>query len=178
MAVRRHVAVQPWPAYLIAGLAAICVYFALPWNSSGQLALYDAIGVSSASAISVGALIHRPDKRLPWFLFAAGQLAFAVGDMFFNFYDDTTPSIADVFYLGGYPLIAAGLALLIVALRSVERRAGLLDAAIFTLGFALVQWVFLMDKLVHGSGSALARGIAVSYPAMDIILLSGLAVFF
>src|SRR5919202_4009441 len=123
MAGRRNVLLLPWVVYLVAGVGAIAVYFLLPWNTTGQLALYDALGVISAAAIAGAVFLNRPTLRLPWFLFAAGQLAFAVGDALFNFYDDTTPSIADIFYLSGYPLIAAALALLIVALRSAERRA-------------------------------------------------------
>jgi len=172
-----------WLAYLAAGLAAIGVYFLLPWDTIGQAALYDGIGASSAAAVAAGAFINRPEKRLPWFLFAVGLLAFSIGDTIFNLYgyvwDKTPPipSVADLFYLGAYPVIAAGLALLIVGFGALERRAGLIDAAIFTIAFALVQWVFLMKDAVHGEGSAAAKAVAAAYPGMDVLLISGLAVF-
>ena len=38
-----------------------------------------------------------------------GQLAFAGGDLIFNFIDSSSPSPADVLYLAGYPVIALGL---------------------------------------------------------------------
>jgi signal transduction histidine kinase len=174
---------RPWLAYLVFGLAAIGVYFALPWNTPGQAALYDAIGASSAAAIVAGTFINRPRARLPWFLFAAGMLAFSIGDTILNFYGyiwhktPPIPSAADIFYLGGYPILAAGLAILILRFGAFERRTGLIDAALFTVAFALVQWVFVMKDLVHGEGSAASKAVAAAYPGMDVVLLSALAVF-
>jgi signal transduction histidine kinase len=176
--------IEPWVAYLAIGLAATAAYFLLPWDTIGQGFVYDGIGVSAALAVVAGTLIHRPAQRVPWYLFAAGLLAFAVGDTIFNLYDKVwhenppIPSAADVFYLSGYPFLAAGLALLIGRLEPGRRLAGLIDAAIFSIAFALAQWVFLMDDIVHGDGSAASRAVAVAYPAMDIVLLAGLAIFF
>src|SRR5438105_13439980 len=104
--------------YLVAGLAVTGLYFLLPWNSFAQSLLYDGIGASSAVAAVVGARIHRSSVRLPWYLFGAGLLSFSVGDCLLNLYayvwhrDPPVPSIADVFYLAAYPLLAAGLILL------------------------------------------------------------------
>ncbi len=179
-----HPLTRPWLAYLVAGLLATAVYFVLPWNTLGQGFVYDGIGVSAAVAVVAGTLLHRPALRVPWYLFAGGLLAFAVGDTIFNLYDKIwhrqppVPSAADVFYLAGYPFLAAGLALLIRRFEARRRVAGLIDAAIFSVAFALAQWVFLIDDLVRGSGSAAAKGVALSYPAMDVVLLAALATFF
>jgi signal transduction histidine kinase len=173
-----------WLGYLVAGFAAVGLYYLLPQGSSGQGFLYDGIGASSALAVAAGTLIHLPARRLPWYFFAAGLLAFSIGDTIFNVYayiwhrDPPLPSAADVFYLSGYPLIAAGLVLLITHLDARRRLAGLIDALIFAVAFALVQWVFLMDDVVHGEGSIAFRAVSISYPAMDIVLLGGLAFFF
>jgi len=179
-----HPLSRPWLSYLVAGLLATAAYFVLPWNTMGQGFVYDGIGFSSAAAVVVGTILHRPPQRLPWYLFAAGLFAFSVGDTIFNLYDKIwhrqppVPSAADVFYLAGYPFLAAGLALLIWRFEVRRRVAGLIDAAIFSVAFALVQWVFLIEDLAHGSGSAAERGVALSYPAMDVFLLAGLASFF
>ncbi len=168
--------------YLAAGLAATALYFALPWDSFAQTLVYDAIGASAAAVSILGARIHRPSLRLPWYLFGAGLLAFSVGDVFFNLYsfvwhrDAPVPSIADVFYLAGYPLLTAGLFLLVRSLRSEERRRGRLDAAMVIAAFALCQWIFLMQDRLH-SGSLGERIVALSYPAMDVILLAALVFF-
>jgi len=175
---------QPWFAYLVGGLLATAIYFLLPWNTLGQGLVYDGIGVSAAAAVVGGTYLHRPAQRLPWILFAAGLLAFAIGDTIFNLYDKVwhrnppLPSAADVFYLSGYPFLAVGLALLLRHVEARQRLAGLIDAAIFSVAFALVQWAFLMDNIVHGAGSAAARAVSVSYPAVDIILLAALAIYF
>ncbi len=169
-------------AYLAAGLAATALYFVLPWGSFGQTLVYDAIGASAAAASVIGARLFRPRLRLPWYLFGAGLLAFSVGDVFFNLYDfvwhrdPPVPSVADVFYLAGYPFLTAGLVLLVRCLRSDDRRRGRIDAAMLIAAFALCQWIFLMqDRLQHGSVAE--RVVASSYPAMDIILLAALVFF-
>ena len=167
-------------AYLAAGLALIALYYALPWDTVGQKIVYDVIGASSAAAVVVGVLVYRPALRLPWWLFAVGLAAFTCGDVIFNLYadlwhkDPPVPSVADVFYLAGYPFLAAGLLMLVRRLRSRERRSARLDIAIFIVAFGLCQWIFVMDDVVHDSGSAAEKVVALAYPAMDILLLAAL----
>jgi signal transduction histidine kinase len=169
-------------AYLVAGLAATALYFALPWDSFAQTLVYDAIGASAAAASVVGARLFQPSLRLPWYLFGAGLLAFSVGDVLFNLYafvwdtDPPVPSIADVFYLAGYPFLTAGLVLLVRSLRAQERRGGRIDAAMVISAFALCQWIFVMQDRA-GSGTLAERLVALSYPAMDVVLLSALVFF-
>ncbi len=182
MNVRRPLT-QPWLAYLVAGVAATGVYYLLPWDSTAQGFLYDAIGASAAAAVVAGAHLNRTRQKLPWYLFGAGLLSFAVGDTIFTLYENVwqreppIPSSADVFYLLGYPFLAVGLALLIRRVDPTRRRSGLLDAAILCVGFALVQWVFLIDDAVHGAGSTAASTVNLLYPAMDVVLVAGLAIF-
>ena len=172
---------RPWLAYVVAGSVTIGVYFLLPFDTVGQAVLYDAIGASSVVAVLAGTIICRPAKRAPWYLFAIGLAAFVVGDVMFNLYayawhtNPPTPSAADLFYLLGYPFLAGGFALLILDVRRAERRAGVIDAAILSTAFGIVQWIFLMARLVHSSD----RGLRVdaAYTGMDVVLLSGLAVF-
>jgi signal transduction histidine kinase len=169
--------------YLVAGLTATGLYFLLPWNSFSQELLYDAIGACSAVVVVLGARINRPRQMLPWYLFGAGLLAFSAGDVVFNLYaevwhrDPPVPSIADVFYLAGYPFLAAGLMALVLRMRQRERRVGLLDAALLTVSFALCQWAFVMKGVAEGSGSVVERAVALSYPAMDVVLLAALVFF-
>jgi len=166
-------------AYLFAGLVAVAVYFALPWDSFAQTLVYDAIGVSAAAASVAGARLFRPSLRLPWYLFAGGLLAFSIGDVLFNLYafvwhrDPPVPSVADAFYLAGYPFLTAGLVLLVRCLRREERRGGRVDAAMLIVAFALCQWIFIMQDRLHGSLAE--RAVALAYPAMDVVLLAALA---
>jgi len=166
--------------YLLVGVAATGLYFALPWDSFAQALVYDGIGASAAAAVVVGARLHRPALQLPWYLFGAGLFAFTVGDVLFNLYsqvwdrDPPVPSVADVFYLAGYPFLTAGLVLLVLCLRSEQRRAGRIDAALLIVAFALCQWIFVMDELVRESGSLSEKLVSLSYPVMDVVLLAGL----
>jgi signal transduction histidine kinase len=168
--------------YLLGGLAAIALYFSLPWDGFAQTIVYDAVGASAAVAVVVGARLWRPTLRLPWYLFGAGLMAFAIGDVIFNLYafvwdtDPPVPSVADVFYLAGYPFLTAGLVLLVRSLRAHERRSGRLDAAMVIVAFGLCQWIFVMQDIGQ-EGSVVERIVALSYPAMDVVLLAALVVF-
>jgi signal transduction histidine kinase len=169
--------------YLVAGLLATGLYFVLPWNSFPQELLYDAIGACSAIVVVLGARINKPRQMLSWYLFGAGLLAFSIGDVVFNLYaevwhrDPPVPSVADIFYLAGYPFLAAGLIALVLQVRRRDRRFGLLDAALLTVSFALCQWVFVMRGVAEGSGSSMERAVALSYPGMDVVLLAALVFF-
>jgi hypothetical protein len=63
---------------------------------------------------------NRSGARLTWWLLAAGQLLFVVGDLLFDLHErvwqtDAFPSAADGFYLAGYLPLATGVVLLIRA---------------------------------------------------------------
>lgn len=153
--------------FLAVGVALVAVYFALP--AGVQDWLYPAIGAASAIGIAVGTWRNRPSSRLPWLLFAVGNLSFAIADVLFTTVSNT--SVADGFYLAGYPPIAAGLLYLMFASGVEHRRlAALADAAILTAAFVLLQWVFVLDG-VQGY-------VAAAYPMMDVVLLAGFAGFF
>ena len=106
-------------------LALTGAFYAFPaWH----LVLWSALALSSAAAIVIGLLIHRPTYPLPWWLLALAVTVFAAGDTTYNVLttilgqERPFPSLADVFYLAMYPLAAAGLVLLI------KRRTGGRDA--------------------------------------------------
>jgi signal transduction histidine kinase len=179
-----HAVSRAWATYcyLALGALAIASYFVL--SIGEQAVLYVAIGLSGAVAIVLGARRHLTSGRVPWYLFAAGLAASTAGDALFNLYDvvlerSPFPSVADVAYLGAYPLYVAGLVLLVRRLGAGAERGAFLDAAIITVGFALAQWVFLMAPLARDESlSMVERSILLAYPAMDVLLLAALARFF
>jgi signal transduction histidine kinase len=165
--------------YLAIGAVVTSVYFLLPTGGIAQSVVYDTIGVASAAAIAAAVRLHRPEAPLPWLLFALGNLCFAVADIIFNIGGtSSTPSVADVFYLGGYPLLAAGLVLLLIGAGGRHRTAALVEAAIVTVAFALFQWVFVMDGILDGNEPLRERVVVAAYPAMDFVLLACVAGFF
>jgi signal transduction histidine kinase len=174
-------AATPAGLFGAAGLVAITVYFLLPANQ--QSVFYVVIGAASVAAIAVGAIRNLPrGQRLPWFLFAAGLLGQVAGDAIFAVYEiqlnrePPSPSVADLFYLGGLPLIAAGILLVLRRLGGQTSRVAVLDTLVIFCGVSLVQWVFFIDPYNHQAfGSESARLVAMAYPAVDVLLLVGLA---
>jgi diguanylate cyclase (GGDEF)-like protein len=156
--------------YLVAGVIATAIYLLGP-----STALYLVIGASCVVAILVGVRVNKPVKVLPWYLMAAGQAAWVAGDVFYDLPDlvHTNPPASDLAYLAAYPLLAAGLAVLVHSRRPGRDPAGLIDSAIVTLGVGLLSWVLVADPIVDDSSTPwVERAIAAAYPAGDILLLA------
>ena len=105
--------------YVLVGIAALAAFYAMPYDTLFQDTIYyPAIGFVAVAAIVAGVGWHKPARRLPWLLFAAGQLLFVLGDVLFGLYEHDlgntpSPSAADGLYLLGYPALAAGLWLIV-----------------------------------------------------------------
>ena len=166
--------------YPAVGVALAAVYFALPKGGTAQSVIYEGLGGAASLAILWAVRLHRPARPLPWILFALGNASFVVGDVIgLVEMSPPVPSAADVFYLAGYPLIAAGLLLLMFSAGGRSRIAALVDAGIVTFAFAIVQWVAVMGPAIQSGGGNLAmRIVSGLYPAMDIVLLAGFVGFF
>jgi diguanylate cyclase (GGDEF)-like protein len=174
-----------WRFALAGGLLLIGGYFALPQGGLAQSLLYNAVGFLFGLLVLVGVRLHRPHRATLWYLFAAGQFASVVGDIVWEYYEyvlhqEPFQSLADVFYLGSYPLLLAGLVLLVREQRGRGRDlSGLIEAAIIGTGLGLVLWVFVLHPIAAAEAtSTLARLISTSYPASDMMLLAVLARLF
>lgn len=163
--------------FLAAGFAVVAAYFFVPSGNPRSI-VYDVVAVASSLAIAYAVRLNRPAPALPWLLFAFGNLLFAAADVIFNVLEPSGPSVADVFYLGGYPVLAGGFVILLLSSGRQRRLAAMADAAILTFAFMLVQWTFVLDHLAAQSGTTTERAVALAYPIMDIVLLAGLAGFF
>ena len=168
---------RAWRIYLAGGLAAVAMYFLLPLEGLWSSLAYDLIGLSSVAAIMVAVRRHQPARPLIWWCFAAGQLLFVVGDVLYAVIDvvlhqSPFPSVADGFYLAGYPVLAVGLLILIRGRISGRDRAGLIDAAIIATGLGLLSWTFLMKPIAADPSLSLPeRLISLAYPLGDVLLL-------
>src|SRR5919112_1528356 len=168
---------RAWRIYLAAGVAAVAMYLLLPLEGLWSSLAYDLIGLSSVAAILVAVRRHQPARPLIWWCFAVGQLLFVVGDVLYAVIEQVLhqspfPSVADVFYLGGYPILATGLLILIRGRISGRDRAGLIDAAIIATGLGLLSWTFLMKPIAEDpSLSLLERLISLAYPLGDVLML-------
>jgi signal transduction histidine kinase len=168
-------------AFLGTGLVAIGSYFLLPPDA--QSVFYVVVGFASVVGIYVGAVRNLPrGERLAWQLFAFGLLGQVAGDAIFAVYEVSlnreppSPSIADAFYLAGYPLLALGVLLVLRRLGGQTSRAAILDTLVIFSGVALVQWVFFIDPYNHMRfGTEFSRLVAMAYPAVDVLLLVAFA---
>ncbi|MEU0559927.1 EAL domain-containing protein [Dactylosporangium sp. NPDC006015] len=168
-----------WLAWLlIGGLAAV----ACPLLPDGTYAAdfgFEVVGLFSVTMVLLGVRRNRPPRRALWFWFAGGLATLVLGDVTWAIYQHVLhrspfPSLADVFYLGAYPPLAAGLWLLLR--RHGRDVAGLIDACIAAAGTGLLFWVFVMRPVAELAGvSLLQRLISLAYPAADVLLLVLLA---
>jgi hypothetical protein len=168
-------------AVLVLGAAAIAVYVLVGDGSPVRVPLYPAIAVLAASALAVSAALAPTRARLAWLLIATGQVCWAVGDVLWTAIEMTGgnpyPSLADVLYVAGYPLLAVGLGLL---LWSGSRRVDwgdLVDVAIVTLASLLVLWPIVFQPALN-EGWSWTTLTGISYSVGDVLLLGLLAALF
>ena len=120
--------------------------------------------------------------RHAWRLFAFAHLSYTVGSILWGYFEVIThakpfPSLADIAYLGYYPLMLFGLLLFVSKLRTFEERAKLgLDAAIVTLGGGMLIWYFILHPIAYASmGDRLLTILSLAYPISDLVLLFGIS---
>jgi len=153
-------------------------YFLLP-DSLLRAAVYCTLGLGMVMAVVVGTRLYRPSRPLAWYLIAAGQLSFTVGDAINYTYqwvlevEPPYPSVADAFYLACYALLAGGLLLLVRERAPGRDVASLIDATIITTGVGLLSWVFLIGPNVRVPDLLLSqRLVSIAYPLCDVLLVA------
>ena len=166
-----------WVAYLAVGALACALYLAVP-PLKGSGPLMNLIGLSPVIAILVGVRWHRPAARGAWYLLAAGSALFWLGDLYTYSYphllgaDVPFPSPGDALYVAMYPVMMAGLLLLVRSRNAGSDRSGLVDGLILTVGLSLPSWIGLMAPYLHLDDlSTLGKIVSVAYPVGDVILI-------
>jgi signal transduction histidine kinase len=174
-----------WRWMLGAGLAATALYAVAPTDPVWfrELTLYSLVEAGAVAAVVVGVRRYRPAAPSAWLLIAAGVSAFLVGDVIWSVYEvlerDPFPSVGDVFYLAGYPLIAGGLIVGVVRRRplGVDRRAWI-DAAVVTVIAGLLAWVYLIQPVLDDPDlSRTETLVTLAYPVGDLLLVAVAARF-
>ena len=162
---------------LAIGAVITVVYFALS-NADLQDFAYQVPGMLAVVGVLAGIAIHRPPKRVPWLLLAAGQALTTAGDWTWVVLDrafgiEPFPSFADAFYLSGIGLTGVAILWLVRGRIPDGDRAGVLDALIVAVGAGLVSWIYLMEPIVTDSSATLPEIIfALAYPLLDIVILA------
>ncbi|MFC4071577.1 putative bifunctional diguanylate cyclase/phosphodiesterase [Actinoplanes subglobosus] len=152
------------------------VYYAFP---DAHLYSWAALGYSCAIAVLVGVRLNRPRRRLPWYLVSVAIACFTTGDSAYNLIlamGDTPdfPGVADFFYLVFYPLLTAGLLMMIRARNSGDaNRSALLDALVPTVGLGLLAWVYWIAPFTRSEHLTMPEKlVSIGYPLGDVLVLA------
>ena len=82
------------------------------------------------------------------------------------------PSPGDAAYVLVYPVLMAGLLMLIRRRSGRGDRGGVIDGLILTVGLSLPQWIALMAPYLHDNElSTVAKLVSIAYPLGDVLLL-------
>ncbi len=143
-------------------------------NAFFAKSLYPALNLAAAALIAVRAYRVRAD-RLAWFLIATGMAVSAVGDIVYTTWvpEGQSPSAADPEYLAFYPLLYAGLLLLMRSrLQSVPVWIRL-DALVCALA-AAAAGVALRAGPIHAAAVRAPATVLMGlvYPWGDLVLLA------
>ena len=170
--------VSMWRIYLATGTAAVTAYFLVPDNW-WQTGIGAAIGLAAVASLLVGIRMHRPRRPRLWWMLATGLSCIAAGDLTYALYERVLhqsapfPSLADVLYLAGCPLIGFSLIGIMRTRTAGRDRVSWIDATIVATGFGLLSWVFLMAPTASSNDlSVLGRLVALAYPVWDVLFLA------
>lgn len=172
-AARRRAA---WALLAVGGVGCVVQVLA-PSSFVGSL-VYLVVAAVGVTMSVLGAGLLRGPRRRVWTVIALGQALYLVGDVLWVLYDQVWhvapyPSVADVFYLVRYPLVALGLVWLVRGRRRGRDRAALLDAAIITTGVTVVATAFVIaPAAVSGGETLLSQAVAAAYPVGDLLLFA------
>jgi PAS domain S-box-containing protein len=122
--------------------------------------------------------------RRGWWLITLGILSYLIGEILWSVYElllgiSPFPSLADLGYLGFFPLILAGILRFARPLESrIERILFWLDLSVIAIGVATLVWYFPLSAITQVQyDSFLELVLTLAYPVGDTVLLVGLAVW-
>ncbi len=172
--------VQGWQLLLALGVVAIVTYYLSvrlghAW-AGARVALY-ASGDATVAVIAVAAgRRHRP-LRLAMFLVALSALATVAGDVIFNVLaqvesEVTYPSLADAFFLLRYPILVAGLLVVVRKRTPGWDGASAIDAGIVAVSAGFLVYIFVIAPTMQVTVGNIAILASVAYPVGDLMLIT------
>ncbi|GAA1363979.1 sensor domain-containing diguanylate cyclase [Catellatospora chokoriensis] len=164
-----------WMGYAALSSAFIAAY-AVVSNSLAQAIVFSAANLAAVVAILVGVRMNRPTCPSAWYLLAAGQAAYLVGNVCWYVIAAAEgratafPSPATEIFLTSYVLNALALLRLIRARRAGRDWSALLDALIVTVAFTSGYFVLVVAPLLTTTQLApYAQLLAGVYPFLDML---------
>jgi diguanylate cyclase len=148
-------------------------------DHSGRIVLFDSVlypllNISAAALVFVRAFTVRAE-RWPCLLVGAGMASFAAGDVVYAIWvpEGQMPSVADPLYLAFYPLVYAGIFMLMRERLKRVPTAFRIDALICGLTLGAVAAALAtgpIDAALQGEPMTVLVGLA--YPVGDLLLLA------
>jgi two-component system, cell cycle response regulator len=169
-----------WIGYLSVGALVMLAYYLVPTEGAGagvRITLYCLDSASAAVMVIIGMVRHRPRPRLPWLLLALSQVVYAAADTTFYISHYALgvldyPGAADPLYVAHYPLVVAGLMLLIRRRTPGRDLPGVLDAAVIGVGAAMLSWLFLIAPNARLDAPVVVKAFSLAYPVLDLLMLT------
>ncbi len=168
---------RPDRAFFFVAAACALAYVSLPHETAYYDRWYQLFPVAAVVATLVGVALNQPRSRLPWYLVACSGLCAVTADALYaieleQIGEVPFPSASDYLALGSYVVLAA--ALLVMIRKQVPGRdwPSLIDAAIVTVGVAIVGWTFIVHPTLSDDSSTLSASVALAFPVLDILLVS------
>jgi len=134
--------------------------------------------VSAFAILALWAGVRRREAlRRPWLWIGLALACWVAGDFVWDgyvFVGIVRPdvSLADLFYLAGYPLLALGLFQMARARAGRYARDGFLDGSIFAVAAAVGVWQMLVVPTAAGTHSFATAVVWSAYPLGDVLLLA------
>ena len=165
----------PAAAPLVIGLYFLVGTLGDGWGAV-QTTLYATANVTMVVAATVAAKRH-PNVRAGLLLIAASAATSVFADIVFYYLAFTReeapyPSVADLGYLAAYPLLAAGLLVLVRRRTPDWDGASLIDATIVATGVGFVVYALVIAPTIQVGGANAATLASVLYPIGDLMLIS------
>jgi diguanylate cyclase (GGDEF)-like protein len=166
-----------WWVFLAAGALVIGVYQLIPAGLVLDLT-YVGTGLLAVLAILVGTWLHRPPRSGAWIALAVSQALWVLGDLVGAVQaavapTDAFPTVADVFYLAGYPPLALSLFVLTRGRRPPRDVEGALDSLTVAAGLYLLCWVLLArPTFARSQDSWMSAVVGAAYPLLDISIIA------
>ncbi len=123
--------------------------------------------------------LRQPGARLGWYLIGAGLASNSIGEAYFFLSQRTVtgfPAVGDYFCLALFPLLIAGVILLIREGRERMRLSIGIDGAVIALAIGSLAYELIFNALLPGSSVSRLVGGELAYPILDLAALTLLAV--
>ncbi len=154
---------------------------AIPGPASGALSDTMVVAILTLPVLTFFlCAVQQQGRRLGWFLIGVGLIFNSIGEAYFFFAQRTLtafPTLGDFFCLALFPLLVAGVILLVREGRMGTRLSIGIDGVVIALAIGSLAYALFFNALLdEASDSRMLVGGELAYPILDLVALTVLAV--